>query len=88
MARKWSNLNLPGALHFVTGICVNTLPVFTEEICCRALLNELKKLNEKWPAKLVSYVLMPDHFHLISNPRNGRIREFCRDLKGKPRKIS
>jgi hypothetical protein len=30
MARKWSNLNLPGALHFVTGNCVNRLPVFTE----------------------------------------------------------
>jgi REP element-mobilizing transposase RayT len=24
---------------------------------------------------------MPDHFHLICNPRDGRIREFCRDLK-------
>jgi hypothetical protein len=24
---------------------------------------------------------MPDHFHLISNPRDGRIVEFCRDLK-------
>ncbi len=23
MARKWSNLTLPGALHFVTGNCVN-----------------------------------------------------------------
>jgi putative transposase len=86
MARKWSNLNLPGALHFVTVICVNRLPVFTEEICCRVFLIELKQLNEKWPAKLVSYVLMPDHFHLISNPRDGRIREFCRDLKSKAAK--
>jgi REP element-mobilizing transposase RayT len=24
---------------------------------------------------------MPDHFHFICNPRDGRIREFCRDLK-------
>ena len=29
---------------------------------------------------------MPDHFHLISNPRDGRIIEFCRDLKSKSAK--
>jgi len=86
MARKWSNLNLPGALHFVTGNCINRLPVFTEDACCKAFLDELKKLNEKWPAKLIVYVLMPDHFHFISNPIDGRIREFCRDLKSKAAK--
>ncbi len=26
MARKWSNLNLPGALHYVTGNCINRFP--------------------------------------------------------------
>jgi len=86
MARKWSNLNLPGALHFVTGNCINRLPVFTEDACCKAFLDELKKLNEKLPARLIVYVLMPDHFHLISNPIDGRIREFCRDLKSKAAK--
>lgn len=32
-------------------------------------------------AKLIAYVLMPDHFYLISNPRDGRIREFVGELK-------
>ena len=86
MARKWSNLNLPGALHYVTGNCINRLPVFTEQDCCIAFLNQLKELNESWPSKLIVYVLMPDHFHLISNPENGRIIEFCRDLKSKAAK--
>lgn len=53
MARKWSNLNLPGALHFVTGNCVNRLPVFTEPDCYSAFLKELKEINESWPAKLI-----------------------------------
>lgn len=83
MARKWSNLNLPGALHFVTGNCVNRIPVFTEPACCNAFLEQLKSLMCSWPAKLIAYVLMPDHFHFIVNPRDGRIREFCRDLKSK-----
>jgi REP element-mobilizing transposase RayT len=86
MARKWSNLNLPGALHFVTGNCINRLPVFTEPKCCLAFLHELKTLNQDWPAKLIAYVLMPDHFHLISNPHDGCIVEFCRDLKSKAAK--
>ena len=86
MARKWSNLNLPGALHFVTGNFLNRIPVFTEAECCNAFLEQLKCVNQKWPARLVAYVLMLDHFHLISNPRDGRIVEFCRDLKSQAAK--
>jgi putative transposase len=86
MTRKWSNLNLPGALHFVTGNCINRFPVFSDPECCVAFLAEFKKLNKQWPAKLIAYVLMPDHFHFISNPQDGRIIEFCRDLKSKAAK--
>ena len=86
MARKWCNLNLPGALHYVSGNCINRLPVFTEPACCKVFLEQLKTLNQKWPAKLITYVLMPDHFHFISNPRDGRIIEFCRDLKSQAAK--
>jgi REP element-mobilizing transposase RayT len=81
MTQKWSNLNLPGALHFVTGNCHNRLPLFTEQACCEVFIAELKSLNQTWPSKLVAYVLMPDHFHLLANPRDGCIKEFMRDLK-------
>jgi REP element-mobilizing transposase RayT len=81
MARKWSNLNLPGALHFVTGNVLNRANVFTEPACCEAFLAELDSLNKKWPSKLIAYVLMPDHFHFIGNPRDGRIMEFVGALK-------
>ncbi len=81
MARKWSNLNLPGALHYVTGNFLNRIPVFTKPQFCTAFLDELQKLNRKWPSKLITYVLMPDHFHLIANPRDGRIKEFTGHLK-------
>src|SRR5207253_10490632 len=81
MARKWSNLNLPGALHFVTGNFLERIPVFTEPACCYSFLKQLCSLNQKWPSKLIAYVLMPNHFHLISNPRDGRIKEFVGALK-------
>jgi REP element-mobilizing transposase RayT len=86
MGRKWSNLNLPGALHFVSGNCINRLPVFTEPECCKVFLEQLKTLSQEWPAKLITFVLMPDHFHFISNPIDGKIIEFCRDLKSKAAK--
>ena len=81
MARKWSNVNLPGALHFVTGNFLNRVPLFSDSACCRAFLEVLNELNQQWPSKLIAFVLMPDHFHLISNPRDGRIKEFIGALK-------
>jgi REP element-mobilizing transposase RayT len=81
VARKWSNLNLPGALHYVTGNFVDRLQVFAEPACCTVFLDELRSLDQRWPSKLIAYVLMPDHFHLIINPRDGRIRELIGELK-------
>jgi REP-associated tyrosine transposase len=81
MARKWSNVNLPGALHFVTGNFLKRMQVFIDPSCCYALLEELQTLNQDWPSKLIGYVLMPDHFHLIVNPRDARIKEFVGALK-------
>jgi REP element-mobilizing transposase RayT len=81
MARKWSNLNLPGALHFITGNFLNRIPGFSDSKCCNAFVEELQTLNRSWPSKLITYVLMPDHFHLIVNPRDGRIQEFTGHLK-------
>jgi putative transposase len=81
MARKWSNLNLPGALHFVTGNFPDRTPVFNQEACCQSFIDILRTLLSEWPCKLIAYVLMPDHLHLIVNPRDGRIKEFTGKLK-------
>ena len=83
MARKWSNQNLPGALHFVTGNFLDRVPVFNREACCQSFIDALAKLLKDWPCKLIAYVLMPDHLHLIVNPRDGRIREFTGTLKSR-----
>lgn len=81
MARKWSNQNLPGALHFVTGNIVDRIAIFKQDSCCRAFVDELRELLARWPAKLISWVLMPEHFHLIVNPQDGDIKSFIRCLK-------
>ena len=81
MTRKWSNQNLPGALHFVTGNIIDRIPVFKQERCCQAFIEELSKQLTSWPAKLISWVLMPEHFHAIVNPRDGDIKGFIGSLK-------
>jgi len=82
MTKKWSNTNLPGALHFITGSFVHRIPVFTQDPCCEAFLEVCSTLLHEWPCKLISFVLMPDHFHLILNPRDGDIKGFTGSLKG------
>jgi putative transposase len=87
MARKWSNQNLPGVLHFVTGSLLHRAPVFNQEACCQAFFGICSILREQWPCKLIAYVLMPDHVHLILNPRDGRIKEFVGRLKSLSAKL-
>ena len=81
MARKWSNQNLPGALHFVTGNLLDRIPVFKQDVCCRVFLRTCGDLMDEWPSKMIAYVLMPDHFHLVVNPRDGRITQLVGALK-------
>jgi len=81
VGKKWSNLNLPGALHFVTANVLDRAQIFADASHCSSFLLELDDLNHEWPTKLIAYVVMPDHFHLICNPRDGRIREFTGALK-------
>jgi REP-associated tyrosine transposase len=82
VGRKWSNQNLPGALHFITGNFLGRVPVFRQDACCQSFVDTCKTLLKDWPCKLIAYVLMPDHFHLIVNPQDGRIKEFTGKLKG------
>ena len=81
MTKKWSNLNLSGALHFVTGNVLHRIPIFAREECCNVFLESFAGLLNDWPSKLIAFVLMPDHFHLITNPRDGDIKGFMGALK-------
>jgi REP-associated tyrosine transposase len=83
MTRKWSNLNLPGALHFVTANVLHRIPVFREPRCCQSFFEICADLFYKWPSKLIAFVLMPDHFHLIVNPRDGNVTGLIGALKSR-----
>ena len=81
MAKKWSNKNLPGALHFITGNVLNRRSIFQSEDNCRALLKEMQDLRTYYECKLIAIVIMLDHFHLIINPKDGDIQKAVGILK-------
>jgi len=82
VGKKWTNKNLPGALHFVTANCYKRALVFKEEQYCLLFLRTIEELKEQRPFKLIAYVLMPDHCHFIVNPRDGQITDLTGALKG------
>ncbi len=69
--------------HYVTTVAYKRLPIFRTETPCQIFINVLKEIREIHPFKLVGYVIMPDHVHLILNPLAEKISVIMRKLKGK-----
>lgn len=81
MAKKWTNEKLPGALHFVTGNVHKRRRIFSSSTLARIFLEVLQSQCDAQVTKLIAFVIMLDHFHLVLNPRNGDISGFLRILK-------
>ena len=48
---------------------------------CISFLEEMQSLRRQHDSRLVCFVLMPDHFHLMVNPRDGDIQTWIGKLK-------
>ena len=83
MAKKRTNENLPGVLHYVTGNVDKRRPIFQRDNNCIAFLEELQKVKRERDSRLICFVVMPDHFHLIVNPRDGDIQGWIGELKSR-----
>ena len=82
MAKKRTNENIPGLLHYVTGNVHHRRPIFRDDKNCIAFLNELQRVRREIDSLLICFVVMLDHFHLIVNPRDGNIQRWIGALKG------
>lgn len=70
MAKKWTNKNLGGVLHYVTGNVDKRRAIFKDGKNCIAFLEELQSLRDRLESRLIAFVVMLDHFHLIVNVRD------------------
>ena len=81
MAKKHTNRNVAGVLHYVTGNVDRRRPIFRQDSNCIAFLEELQSLRKNVESLLIAFVVMLDHFHLIVNPRDGDIQNWIGELK-------
>ena len=81
MAKKWTNRNVAGVLHYVTGNVDKRRAIFRDERNCIAFLEEVQALRRKHESRLICFVAMYDHFPLIVNPRDGDIQTWIGNLK-------
>jgi REP element-mobilizing transposase RayT len=70
-------------IHYVTAVIYARTPVFGDADCCTLFIDALSETRLKNPFKLIGYVLMPDHFHLLTNPVELNITSVIGKLKGR-----
>jgi putative transposase len=68
--------------HYVTLVTYNRVPVFKSEHACEVFVDTLREVRERYPFKLIGYVIMPDHVHAIVNIRSGTISDWLRRVRG------
>jgi putative transposase len=73
----------PNLVHYATAVTFNRVPVFRSDHACSLFIDALATTREKEPFKLIGYVVMPDHFHLLANPLRLDISVIVGRLKGR-----
>jgi len=74
--------NEANTFHYATMVTYNRATVFKSDHACRILVCTLQEVRERFPYKLVGYVLMPDHVHAIVNNASGTISDWLRRVRG------
>lgn len=72
----------PDTFHYITSVTFNRVPIFRSETACEIFVEKLGEVREKFPYKLIGYVVMPDHFHLIVNLKDDDVSKFLLRLRG------
>lgn len=73
----------PNLVHYVTAVTYNRVPVFRSDYACLLFIEALATTRAREPFKLIGYVVMPDHVHLLANPLCLDISVIVGRLKGR-----
>jgi putative transposase len=74
--------NEPNTFHYLTMVTFNRVPIFRSDKVCEIFVDTLREVRERYPYKLIGYVLMPDHVHAIINNHSGTISDWLRRVRG------
>jgi len=83
---KYKSYHIPGHLYFVTTTVIGRKEILSNTPIAKIILQSLDFLRKDGRIKLFSYVIMPDHLHLVILPleykgRNQTISDLMRDFK-------
>jgi putative transposase len=73
----------PNLVHYATTVTFNRVPVFRSDRACLLLIDAIATTRAKEPFKLIGYVIMPDHLHMLANPLNLDISIIVGRIKGR-----
>ena len=74
--------NERNTFHYVTLVTYKRVPVFLSDRACEIFIATLEAVRQKYPYKLIGYVIMPDHVHAIINRSSDTISEWLRHVRG------
>jgi putative transposase len=77
----------PNTFHYITMVSNSRYPVFDEDEYCRILADIVEEIRILHPFKLVGYVFMPDHAHMLINPLKPELSIIMNKVKGKSAKM-
>jgi putative transposase len=60
-----------GAVRFITFSCYRRYPIFSEVRSIELLIEQVKRLRADYGVRILGYVIMPDHVHLVLWPPRG-----------------
>jgi putative transposase len=80
------NSTKDNVFHYLTFVTFGRVPIFKSESICQFFIESLMGTKEAFPFRLVAYVIMPDHVHLILNPQECNIEAVGKAIKGKSAK--
>lgn len=76
------HIQIEGHIYYVTNVIYNRIPVFIRPSFIVPLIDSLNFYRYKQSYKLLGYVIMPDHFHILIWPHGeATVPDIMRDFK-------
>lgn len=76
------HFQIEGHVYFITSVVYNRLPLFTRSTYVTRLIDSLNFYRYQLPFRLLGFVIMPDHVHLLIWPEGtASVSDFMRDFK-------
>ena len=73
---------MEGSIYYITSVTYNRLKIFTRPSFVILIIDSLNYYRYQYSCKLIGYVIMPDHIHLLIWPREEKaVTDFMRDFK-------